>query len=390
MTLSLVMLAHRNENVVLANLQRWGALFDEVVVGVDSRAGEEFTQHFDGAVDKLFVISEIEEFANSAWLSPLASSDWALILDSDELISEALGEYLAAREYEHEIATQIAIPMRWVWPDSSSFLVDEPWRFDPQIRLINLRGAQTNYPTSVHEAVAMEGPVSSIRHPLYHLDLVINLTADRKEKVRTYELRDPDVMPGFKRSISAVYYLPEERKTSLRTSPLHSFEIEAIDKALSNAQSIHRLANRVTQFSELSVSDLKKIGREKFDRSAVNLAKIEVIHPPTRAISGMAIPCDVEVVNTSDRTFWPRRVGRGVAVGWKIFNSLGQMLAEGRGDLTSEVRPGDSQCITCWLLVSGFSGDITVEFRMVDEGIQWFEDSTVIALRVEDEQSLFD
>lgn len=384
------MLAHRNENVVLANLERWGAAFDEVIVGVDSRAGNEFVQLFEGVVDRLFVVSEIEAFANSAWLTPLATSDWALVLDSDEIISESLGRYLSDRVHEAVPATQIALPMRWVWPSANSFLADEPWRFDPQVRLLNLQALQANYPTKVHEAVVMEGPTARIRPHLYHLDLLINSIDERQRKAATYNESDSLSMPGFNKSISEVYYLPESRTVTPRTLPLDVADAEVIDEALLGNLTDTALRERVTERFEISVSELHEIGRKKYDYSSANLADIEIVTPPTVAISGMAVPCEVEVVNRSRRTFWPRRDGRGIAVGWSMTDSQGLTLAEGRGDLTSELKPGDSQVVLCWLLVSEFSGDATVEFKMVDEGVAWFDGVTTSSLHVIDDQSLFD
>jgi len=371
MSLALLILANRHEQIIAANIDRWGHVFDEIVVGIDSRSDSAVGAAMIGRVDRLLYVEGIGHFANSSWLLPMASTEWALILDSDEVISDELGAQLAERAMFDTTANSMAVPMRWCWPSSSSYLNDEPWRFDPQIRLVRRSTFQANYPTDVHVAVEMDGPIEYLDAPLFHLDLVLNSYAERSDKVLTRDTESETQMAGFAGTINSVYYLPEERDGQLTTAHASDDDREIIDSALQHAATVAR-SPRVTTSKNLHIEEIQRIGIAQNQRFLDGDASIGIVSSPTQVIAGKASPVEVRLTNNTRRTLWPRVNGRGVAIGWVARSRAGDEIATGRGELTVPLRSGQSTLVITWILIETYLGECSICLDIVDEGRFWF------------------
>jgi len=175
-----------------------GHLFDEIVAGIDSKSDSAVGATLIGRVDHLLYVEGLSHFAHTDWLLPMATTEWVLLLDSDELISHELGGQLAAKSIFGSEANAIALRRLWCWPAISSYLNDEPWRYDPCLRLVRQQALQINYPTSkLHAILKVDGPTEFVTSPLIHLDLILRSYSSRLVKVEKYDAQSAEKILAF-------------------------------------------------------------------------------------------------------------------------------------------------------------------------------------------------
>jgi hypothetical protein len=150
--LTLVMLVRNPPNQVAAIAELFRQVASEIIICVDSRVEQELLQPLIDISDVLNRVEIDTSFANSSWLIGLANREWILIVDGDEVPSAALLERLRRLD---ELSTEVTfgyVGMKWLWPTTNEYLVEEPWRDDPQLRLIRRSARILNWPAGLHEA----------------------------------------------------------------------------------------------------------------------------------------------------------------------------------------------------------------------------------------------
>jgi len=372
MSVTLLILANKDEHIVAANIDRWGDVFDEIVVGVDSRSDSAVGAAMIGRVNRLVYVEGLSQFANTDWLLPMASSEWVLLLDSDEVISYELGCQLADKSILGSEADSIALRRTWCWPSINSCLNDEPWRYDPCLRLVRRSAFQVNYPTSeLHTTLEIDGMTEFVDSSLIHLDLILSNRSSRSAKVEKYDTLFESKAPGFSGTTNSAYYLPEHRSTQLNLVPTSERNLEILKSAVvfdvdSNEQ------RKATQIENLHIDSIHQAGISRNEILHDGLVSIEIVSSPTRIIAGQACPIEVRLTNNTQRTLWPRVDGRGVAVGWTAWSHVGDEIATGRGELTVPLRPRAHTLVIAWIFIDAYSGQCSISLDVVDEGRFWF------------------
>jgi len=372
MSVTLLILANKDEHIVAANINRWGHVFDEIVVGVDSRADSAVSAAMIGRVDRLVYVEGLSKFAHTNWLLPMASSEWVLLLDCDEVISYELGCQLADKSIFDSEANSIALRRMWCWPSISSYLNDEPWRFDPCLRLVRRSSLQLNYPASqLHTVLEVDGRTEFANSSLIHLDLILRNYSSRLAKVENYDTVFESKVPGYLGTINSAYYLPENRSTQLNLAPISEKNLEILKSAFVGDVDLNAQP-KVTQIENLHIDSIHQAGISRNEILQDGVVSIEIVSSPTRIIAGQACPMEVLLTNNTQRTMWPRVGGRGVAVGWTARSHDGDEISTGRGELTVPLRPGAYTLVIAWIFVEAYSGQCSISLDLVDEGRFWF------------------
>jgi hypothetical protein len=131
---------------VAASFARIRDLADEIVVAVDQRVGPDALGPLHEVADRVVRAEYVTPFeANLAWLDSLATCDWVLQLDGDDVVSDALIDRLSTPGWDDGI-THAYISYRWLWPCPDRMLAQGPWWPDPALRLFRTTPGITRYP----------------------------------------------------------------------------------------------------------------------------------------------------------------------------------------------------------------------------------------------------
>ena len=154
----------RNEAADIAAALESVAWADEIVV-VDSGSTDETVAIARRYTDRVVVREWPGYGAQKNIAASLASHDWILSLDADERVTPAL-----AGEIQQALVTDppvcgYRIP-RVTW-HLGRWIRTTDWYPDPQLRLYNRTKARWISPL-VHESVAADGAVGTLRHELQH------------------------------------------------------------------------------------------------------------------------------------------------------------------------------------------------------------------------------
>ena len=153
---------------------------DEIVV-VDSGSTDGTTEIARRFTDKVVVREWPGYAAQKQFASTIASHDWILSIDADERVSDGLAAEIKAVMASEPAAAAFRIPR--MTRHFGKWLRTTDAYPDYQTRLYDRRRARWK-PLDVHESVAAEGPVVTLRHDLLH-EGDASLEA-RKEKLRHY------------------------------------------------------------------------------------------------------------------------------------------------------------------------------------------------------------
>ena len=229
MSLSVCLIASAPAARVAALLEPVRELADEIVIAADSRGDEATLAGYAALADRFFRIEYRLYERHLPWLHAQCSGDWILRLDDDEVMSAAflarLPELLAAREVH-----QYWVARPWLYPDAGSVLDDPPWSVDFNNRLVRNDGTLRFRGVQHAHADPVE-PCEYIEEPVYHLELLLAGTDQRRDKALRYEVANPLLIAAGGGRINEAFYLPELR-SSLRTRPLPEADRAAVERVL--------------------------------------------------------------------------------------------------------------------------------------------------------------
>lgn len=349
----------------------FGEVADEIVVCVDSRVDEDLLWPLYPVATRLMRVKHSHPFFNTTqWFHDVARHQWVFHIDGDEVPSQALIRWLGnVRKFEDRI-THAYVERRWLWPTGETYLVDEPWRQDPQLRLSPRESRLMGWRTGLHDPVDVIGPGIMRAECLYHLDLVERTLGERQEKVERYDNLTADVLPGFDQTINRAYYLPEYRDQQLLTRPVPAEDRDIIERVLeAGRRAPERRHGRSIPI--IDAQDVLATQRARTGTAAATSATITVPDVPVRCQPGATVRVFVEVFNTGDTVLPLYDGSRGVAVGW-TFSDTGEPDS-GRAQLGIDLRPSESVNVPCLLTVPTQPGRYTLRFGLVDEGRCWLE-----------------
>jgi len=375
--LSLVMLVRNPPEQVAAIARLFGNIADEVIICVDSRVEIDLLSPLVEVSDRLIRVMIDTPYANSSWIVKLAQREWVLIVDGDEVPSRDL---LVRLSRLHELSSEVMyayVGMKWLWPSTSSYLVEEPWRDDPQLRLVRRHARILNWPTGLHEAPKVDGKGVFLPECLYHLDLACNSLEARTEKVQRYNKGDAQPLPGFSTAINDSYYLPEDRGEKLKVCEIPSQDKELVEQVVSAKRIV---TNQYPEIPATTISSIRDVEDAWISNETLYSCLMEFIDPPSSALVGMPIRISIRVMNSGSWLWQPHRPDGGIAIGWEISSGNSQ-ATEGRAALVAPLWPNQSVLIPRSVKIPITHEVVTITFRLVDEFRQWFEQSLTLNLQ---------
>ena len=153
---------------VLATLR---GVADEIVVAIDSRADPAAHVDVAAVADRILVYPYADPVERATpWLFAQCRCDWALAIDDDEVPSlellEALPELLADRSVAH-----CSFPIRWLFPDTATYLDEWPWRPHYAARLLRTDERLIRFSDEMHRSILTTGPGRFLPHPLVYVQV---------------------------------------------------------------------------------------------------------------------------------------------------------------------------------------------------------------------------
>jgi len=352
----------------------------EIVVAVDSRTPENRLGQLDGVVDRLLRV----EYADPpervlAWLHAQCSGDWILRLDNDEVPSPELVAALP-RLIEDESLTHYWLRRRWVYPTVATYLDELPWSPNHDLRLTRNDPRLVHFPGVMHREAEADGPGAWLDLPVYHLDLVVNDAAARRQKAERYERLRPGMRLGG-RNVNESVYLPESR-AGLRLAavpPEHGVLIRSVIDASDEIAPSARDVPLVTR-AEIDAFWPGRPLPESAYRASIELAsQLEPIAAGERKL------LEARVRNDGTEC-WPWGTGGGpeiclsyhwLAAGGEpaVFNGL-------RTPLPHDLEPGAELLMPLTVEAPAEPGDYVLQLELVHEHNRWFGDGSRPEVRV--------
>ena len=206
-TLSVVCMTHEHGPRLAAILSLLRPIADEIIVAADSRMDVGELGEVAAVADRLVRFEFVFPAHANAWLHGLATSDWILLLDNDEIpgaeLLAALPGLLEATDVQ-----QYWIPRRWSFPDPLHWLDERPWAPDFQNRLVR-NDATLEFSGRKHTYSEPVLPARYLEAPLYHLDCAVTTREARERKIDAYEALRPGLQAPGGGPLNERYYLPE-------------------------------------------------------------------------------------------------------------------------------------------------------------------------------------
>jgi hypothetical protein len=219
---------------VTAALELLRPLAQEIIVAVDDRAPADVIADVATIADRVISYPFRHPVDRPLpWLFSECRSEWMLTLDDDEVPSVALLEALPALLGDDRIV-HYSLPRRWVYPDTHTFLYDEPWQPDYQPRLFRTDARLIRFSDDLHRPIVPRGPGRFVREPIWHLDTVLRTHDERRAKADRYE----EMRPGMRaaaRALNYAFYLPESRPDA-RLSPVPAADRTLLELLLGAAR----------------------------------------------------------------------------------------------------------------------------------------------------------
>lgn len=355
---------------VRAILEPLREVADEILVAADSRVDPDQLGEHAAVADRLLRFEVGAPNSALAWLHEQCRGDWVLTIAGDEVASAALIQALAELTASRR-ALQVWLPMRWVFPDQRHWLAEWPWCPDFHNRLVRNDGS-LRFPGLKHTHAAPVLPARWTEASLYHLDLVLTSTDERRGKVDRYDVQTEGLtLPGGA-DLNATYYLPELH-ASLPAEAVPSEDHELIGRVMSAASggSPPPEATEVARQDDIS----RLWAARTFDAHGYR-AQLEWFEPMRR----LRLRPDEEVgihlrVTNGGTERWPWGLDASpqVRLGHRVLSASGEPLSEGpRAPLPHELRPGERCIAPVVIRAPGRRGRYRVSVDLVHDPIRWF------------------
>jgi hypothetical protein len=353
---------------VAALLATLRASADEIVVALDDRADPSVRRALGGVADRVIVYPFAEPVDRPLpWLFDQCRGDWMLAVDDDEVPSleliEALPGLCAAEDVTH-----YSLPRRWLFPDSSAYLDEAPWRPDYQLRLVRRDRRFVRFSDEFHRPITAAGPGRFLECPLWHADTILRPYEQRLEKARRYEETRPGMRVGA-RALNFAFYLPETRGHPA-LAPVPPRERAHIDAVLEAEPSAGPVSAEVEVATREQI-DARWPATEPDSQSG----RLELLEQPGVLIAGEQRTLDVRVQNTGEAAWpWGWECVPEVRLGSRWYDTEGAELraVQLRTAFPAELTPGRSDVVPVHLLAPETPGRYRVEIDLIHEHVRWF------------------
>ena len=381
--ISLVMLVNNPAHQVAAIARMFKNHVDEILIGIDHRVDVKTLGPILEVADRCLRIEFDTGYANSSWLIKRACHEWVIAIDGDEVPSQALLHRLSSISNLNGRATHAYVQRRWVWPTSGQYIVQDPWRDDPQLRIVKRDARILNWPTSIHESPKVDGPGVHLPESIYHLDLLINSAEVREQKVDLYETYSTRKHPGLEVSINRAYYLPEHLSMEPVLKVIDTNDLEGtqhvINTGLLEISTSYESEIETVTTSELT-TDASRVGYSITEHEC----SLQVLEVPTHFPTQSPTRVSILVTNTGSWPYQPYKGDGGVAVGWHIRSRDGEVFVQdaGRSPLNIVLEPLESVVLQCEIVIPNNFHQFVITFDLVEEGYAWFNKPVEIVCSV--------
>jgi hypothetical protein len=344
-------------------------LAQEIVVALDDRADAETEGALAAVADRLVRYAYREPVDRPVrWLHSLASGDWILNLDDDEVPGAALLAELPALVRATDV-THYWIRRPWLWPDGGSVIAEQPWSSDYQLRLVLNDPRLLRFPSETHRPIEAIGPHRYVRAPLYHADALLNPLERREAKARKYEALRPGKRVGGG-PMNHVLHLPE-RRAGLQVEPLPPEDVELVRAVLEAAGPGVPAQTRAATVDDERIEALWS-GRAFADEDY--RARISFLEEPRRLLAGEQRTFDIRVENLGGTTWpWGEQGEPEVRVSYRWLDEHGADLADGiRTSFPADVVPGSAVELPLHVLAPSAPGRYRIAVDLVHERVRWF------------------
>jgi hypothetical protein len=341
---------------------------DEILVALDDRADPGARRDLATVADRIVVYPFAEPVDRPLpWLFEQCRCDWALALDDDEIPSLALLEALPSLCADPSV-THYWLPRQWLFPDSSTYLDDAPWRPDYQPRLVRTDPRGVRFSAEFHRPMVVSGPGRYPQLPLWHADPLLRSFEQRLAKSRHYERTRPGIRVGA-HALNFAFYLPENRD-SLRVEPVPADERALIDSVLGAAAPIGAETAEVTNVTRAEIDAVWP--ENALTRHA---GRLELLDGTDRLVAGEQRTFDVRVWNDSDAAWpWGWDCVPEVRLGSRWYDESGLDLQESqlRTAFPAPLPPGGSDVVPVHVLAPQRPGRYRLEIDLIHERVRWF------------------
>ena len=354
---------------------------DEIVVAADSRVDPAELAEHAAVADRLIRFERKTPNAALAWLHEQCRGDWVLTIAGDEVASTALIDALPELTGSRR-ALQVWLPMRWTFPDPRRWLHAWPWFPDFHNRLVRNDGT-LRFPGAKHTHAAQALPARWVEPPLYHLDLVLLSTEERRSKVERYEAQTPGLaLPGGA-PLNETYYLPELR-SGLSPERVPPEDVELLEAVL-RAEPGDALAPEVPRVT--SVAELGGAWEGRAFAESGYRARLEWFEP-SRALHlrpGESRAVHVRVANLgTERWSWGLEASPAIRLGYRVTPVGGGEVWEGpRSPMPHELWPGEDCIVPVVVQAPERRGEYRAEIGLVHDPVRWFGSTLEAELTVE-------
>jgi hypothetical protein len=356
---------------VAALLATVRAIADEILVALDDRAEPSVRGAISRVADRIVTYPFLEPVDRPLpWLFELCTGEWALFLDDDEIPSLALVDALPSL-CRDEDSGHYWIARRWLYPTAATYLDDEPWRPDYQLRLVRRDRRLVRFSDEFHRPIVAAGPGRFVDEPLWHVDPIVQPYERRLEKVRRYERERPGMRIAG-RAYNVSVYLPETRADP-PLAELPGEERAHVEAVLAAAEP-----------SGPTVATVDHGSREEIDRlwsqsdTSPPEGRLELLQRPREIIASTRRTLDVRVHNQSG-ALWPwgddclPRIR--VASQWAGEEPTWTLLP-------APIEPGASDVVPVHVHAPDKPGRRRLELRLVEEHVGSFGEPAAIDVDV--------
>jgi len=361
---------------------------DEVLIAADSRVDKQTLAGYDALADKLFKVEFVMAERHLAWLYSQCSGDWILRLDGDEIPSQAfirrLPEMLASSRH----VQQFWISRAWLYPDAERILAGAPWSEDFVNRLtrndgtLRISGRQHTDPEPVT-------PREYIQEGLYHLDLLLTSTQQRRDKAVRYEVSLPGLLAQNGGRINEAFYLPELR-SSLKLHAVPDEDRASIARVLAATPPVGP-GPAVEDVPYVSLREMDRFWEGRSVTDGAYRARIEPYEPTVSLTPATSQSVFLHVSNDGAERWSPRLEEEPrIRLGYRWLNLDGSLYTENspRSPFPRSVKPGERVLAPLNVLAPTEPGEYVLEVDIVHEDVRWFGCACRIPARVEEPPDL--
>jgi hypothetical protein len=342
---------------------------DEIVLAVDQGGDRSTLDACADLADRRFLVEVGAPDRVMGWLHRQCSADWILRLDDDEAPSRALLHGLRDL-LDNQAPPSMPMPRRWVYPAADRYITSHPWTPDHQFRLVRNLPSILDFPGLRHENILVPTEQRFVDLPIYHLDLLLSTSEERRDKAKRYE-RD---RPGHRNEGFGVnaMYTPEDFDW-VETAPLPRPDRSLIGKVLEGDEEDPAPA-RSERPVVVSAHEIDRFWRFREVSEGAYRARIEFVRPARPLPPSELRHHELVVENLGDE-WWPAGDDPPeIRVGYRWLDADGGEL-ELHGPRTrfaETVAPGQTTRVLLATTTPPEEGEYVLEADVVHEHARWF------------------